>query len=359
MEKAHIIIVSVPKKGFHIMTNNLFFIGLDIAAIDLAASIYQSPDKPVRTKEAIPNNPEGFRLLVSWLTDHHVNKTNSRICMEATGVYSKAVAYYLNSWGFPVSVEPPLKVKRAFLPVGHKTDPVDSRKIAEYAYRYQDELRLWQPKKEIIEKIRQLLVTREQFTKQKVALINIIHAYSKEMVQVALINKVHQETLAQIEKQIVRIDQELNKVIKQDPDIFPKVKNLKTMPGCKMLLAANLIVMTDNFTKLQNPKQLAAFIGIVPYQHQSGSSVFKKPRIRNFGPQYIRKLLRLGSPSVATHNKTFRLYYLGKLAQGKAKALVLNNIANKLIKLACAIARDNIGYIKDHKSIHPMYLKSA
>jgi len=121
------------------MTNNLFFIGLDIAAADLAASIYQSPDQLIRTKEAIPNNPEGFRLLLSWLTDHHVNKTNSRICMEATGVYSKAVACYLTSWGFPVSIEPPLKVKRAFDPVGHKTDPVDSRKIAEYAYRYQDD----------------------------------------------------------------------------------------------------------------------------------------------------------------------------------------------------------------------------
>lgn len=125
-----------------------------------------------------------------------------------------------------------------------------------------------------------------------------------------------------IKKQIVRIDKELNKVIKQDPDIFQKVKNLKTMPGCEMLLAANLIVVTDNFTRLQNPKQSAAFIGIVPYQHQSGS-VFRKPRIRHFGPQYIRKLLRLGSQSVATHNKTFRSYYLRKLTQGKAKALVL------------------------------------
>lgn len=65
MEKAHIIVYSVQKKEFHIMTNNLFFIGLDITAVNLAASIYQSPDKPIRTKEAISNNPKGFRILVS------------------------------------------------------------------------------------------------------------------------------------------------------------------------------------------------------------------------------------------------------------------------------------------------------
>jgi transposase len=63
--------------------------------------------------------------------------------------------------------------------------------------------------------------------------------------------------------------------------------------------------------------------------------------------------------SVAAHDKTFRQYYLRKLAQGKAKALVLNNIANKLLKVSFAMIRNNTGYIKDHCSVHPMYVKSA
>jgi len=127
--------------------------------------------------------------------------------MEATGVYSKALAYHLYLRGFPVSLEIPLKVKRAFSPFGHKTDPVDSRKIAEYAYRYRDELIYWQPKQELLEKIRQLLHLREQLTKQKVALKNASQAYSKEQVQVQvkLIIEAHRETLAQLEKQITQI----------------------------------------------------------------------------------------------------------------------------------------------------------
>jgi transposase len=341
------------------MKKNLFFIGLDIAKANFAASIYQTPDQPIVTEEAIPNNPEGFDLLLLWLKEHHIDKINSHICMESTGVYSQAVAYYLLFQGFPVSIEPPLKVKRAFDPVGHKTDPVDSKQIAEYAYRFQDELTSWQPRNEILEKIRQLLATREQFTKQKVALKNAIQAYAKQRVQVALIKKAYQETLAQIEKQIARIDQELAKLIKQDPEIFQKANNLDSIPGYGMLLAAHLLVITENFTKIQKPKRLAAFIGIVPYQHQSGTSVFKRAKIRHFGPGPSRKLLRLAAQSVATHDVTFRRYYLRKLAQGKAKALVLNNIANKLLKVACAIIQNNTRYIKDYRSIHPMYLKSA
>ena len=341
------------------MKKNLFFIGLDISKADFAASIYQTPDQPIVTKEEIPNNPEGFDQFLLWLKEHHIDKTNSHICMEATGVYSQDVAYYLLFRDFPVSIEPPLKVKRAFDPVGHKTDPVDSKQIAEYAYRFQDELTSWQPRDEILEKIRQLLSVREQFTKQKVALKNAIQAYSKQRVQVTLIRKAQKETLNQIEKQIARIDKELDKLIKQDTSIFQKASNLESIPGYGMLLAAHLLVITENFTKIQKPKRLAAFIGIVPYQHQSGTSVSKRAKIRHFGPGPSRKLLRLAAQSVATHNVTFRRYYLRKLDQGKAKALVLNNIANKLLKVACAVIQNNTRYIKDYRSIHPMYLKSA
>jgi len=341
------------------MKKNLFFIGLDISKADFAASIYKTPGEPIVTKEAIPNDRKGFEMLLLWLNDYHIDKKNCRICMEATGVYSQAISYYLLFQGFPVSVEPPLKVKRAFDPVGHKTDPVDSKQIAEYAYRFQDELTSWQPRDEILEKIRQLLSVREQFTKQKVALKNAIQAYHKQRVQVALIKKAHQETLAQLEKQIARIDKELAKLINQDPGTFQKVNNLKSIPGYGMLLAAHLLVITENFTKIQNYKRLAAFIGIVPYKHQSGTSVCKRAKIRHFGPMPSRKLLRLAAQSVATHDTTFRRYYLRKVAQGKAKALVLNNISNKLLKIACTIIRNNTPYIKDYRSIHPMYLKSA
>jgi len=331
------------------MKKNLFFIGLDISKADFAASIYQTPGQSIVTKEAIPNDPKGFEILLLWLKDHHIDKKNCRICMEATGVYSQAIAYYLLFQGFPVSVEPPLKVKRAFDPIGHKTDPVDSKQIAEYAYRFQDELTSWQPRDEILEKIRQLLSVREQFTKQKVALKNAIQAYSKQRVQVILIKKAQKETLAQIEKQIARIDKELANLIKQDPEILQKANHLKSIPGYGMLLAAHLLVITENFTKIQQSKRLASFVGIVPYQHQSGTSVFKRAKIRHFGPGPSRKLLRLAAQSVATHDVTFRGYYLRKLAQGKAKALVLNNIANKLLKVACAMIRNNTRYIKEHR----------
>jgi len=341
------------------MEKNFYFIGLDMAKETFVASIYHKPNEPIWTKEGLANNQQGYQQLLLWLQEHKIGKDNCQICMEATGVYSQGIAYYLLVQGYKVSVESPLKVKRAFHPAGHKSDPVDARQIAEYAYRFSDQLIPWQPKEELLEKIRQLLSVREQFSKQKVAIKNAMGAYSKQRVQVKLINKAHQETLAQLEKQIARIDKELAKLIREDPDLLSKFNKLDSIPGYGMLLSAHLLVMTGNFHQIQDYKRLAAFVGIVPYQYQSGTSIQKKDRIRPYGPLALRKLLRLAAQSVATHDSTFRSYYLRKLAQGKAKALVLNNIANKLLKVACAMIRNNTRYIKDHCSVHPMYLKST
>ena len=341
------------------MEKNTFFIGLDIACDDFVASIYEAPEKKIITKEAIENNPDGFSMFINWLKQHNIDNSNSVICMEATGVYSEACAHYLAANDFRVSVEPPLKVKRAFDPVGHKTDPVDSRQIAEYAFRYKDELRFWQPKQDVVEKIRQLLTARERFTKQSVMTQNAMKSYEKHVLKVALIEKADQQTLKEFKKHIADIDKELDKLIRQNPIISQMSNQLKSIPGVGLLLAANLIVMTDSFNSISDYRPLAAFVGVCPYQHKSGKSVYRQPHIRTFGPSYARKLLMLAACSVATHNELFRKYYLRKQAEGKAKQLVLNNIANKLLKIACSMIKNNTAYIQNYRSVNPLCLNLA
>ena len=341
------------------MTKIINFIGIDIGAETFVSSIYQSPTSKIATSENIDNTNNGFKVLITWLTQYNVTNANSIICMEATGVYCEALAYYLVAKGYSVAIEPPLKVKRAFDPVGHKTDAVDSKQIAEYAYRYNDELRFWKPKDETIEKIKHLLTAHEQFTKQKVAVKNALNAYEKHITKVPMIIKAHKQTLKQLEKHIADIDKELNRNIHQNPDVFQKTSTLKSISGFGMLLSAHLVAITDGFNTIDNYKSLASFIGIAPYKHQSGISIHKKDRSRKYGPASARKLLRLAAQSVSMHDEQFRKYYLRKLAEGKQKALVLNNIANKLLKIAYAMVKSNNQYIKNYQSVNPMYLKMA
>jgi transposase len=131
---------------------------------------------------------------------------------------------------------------------------------------------------------------------------------------------------------------------------------LKTIPGVAMLLAANLLVVTHGFTQELYYKRLAAYIGICPYKHESGKSVYKKPRSARYGPARLRKLLRLAARSLKTHKKPYQYYFLQKSAQGKESALILNNISNKLLKIMCAIIKSQKPYQENYKSINPCIL---
>ena len=43
-----------------------------------------------------------------------------------------------------------------------KTDKVDAQRIAQYAYRFRDQMRLWEPPREIIQKLAFLSATRQR-----------------------------------------------------------------------------------------------------------------------------------------------------------------------------------------------------
>ena len=48
-----------------------------------------------------------------------------------------------------------------------KNDKIDSKRIAKYAYKNADELRFWQPKREVLQNLRALLVVRERLIRAK------------------------------------------------------------------------------------------------------------------------------------------------------------------------------------------------
>jgi len=332
-----------------------FYVGMDIAKDDFASSIYSPAKGIISTQLDITNDIAGFEQLESWLINHQVSPANSVLCLEATGVYGEALCYWLAAKGYRLAVEPPLKVKRAFKTKSHKNDAVDSRQIAEYAYRFADELRLWHPSDEALERLKTLLLAREQLVVQKTALINTLKSLHKKVVQTPVANKIYEENIERFNAQIGMLEKEIRKEIDQHPDFRTIVRCLDTIPGVGTLLAANFLVATDGFKNelAVQYRKAAAFIGICPYEHASGSSVYKRPRISKYGPARLRKLLHLAARTVVVHNSDFQSYYGFKQNQGKAKSLILNNVANKILKLMCALVRTRRPYVDHYISVNP------
>lgn len=333
-----------------------YFVGVDIASATFVACVGMSPWKVVVRPEEFDNQEDGFVSFLGWLKKHNLPISETVVCMEATGVYGEGLAYFLSATDYAVAVEPPLNIQKKFPSTGNKNDWQDSQNIAEYACRYVDKLSFWQPRNEILEQIKLLLTTRQQLTVQSTAQKNALHAVNRKKVSSPLAKKVHHDMIQQIRKHIKTIDAEVRNLIDNDPTFKQTVLLLISIPGIGMTLAAHLLIMTQHSL---DPRELAAYLGICPYEHKSGSSVNRKSTSRHYGPAAARKLLYLAACSVRTHRKEFKQYFLRKTAEGKPGKLVINNIQNKLLKIACAVLRTQKPFIPNHVSVSPMLLKGA
>lgn len=338
---------------------SLVYAGIDAASDTFAASVFHAPGRCKTAPAPFANSSAGIRQLQDWIRAEGLSPGQVHICVENTGVYSEALCYQLHEAGWRLSLLDPRTLWKAFGDGQPKNDPLDSQKVAEYGFRYADKLRLWQPQEEVVEQIRVVLSTREQLVHQKTATQNSRSTLARKRVQTPAANRALEATVTHLVEQIHALDQELRRLIKSHPTLLQGATLLMSAPGVSWLLSGHFIVLTRGFTEIPRYRPLAQYLGISPNEHTSGSSVRKKPRSRRYGPATIRKLLHLAARSLRTHEAVSHAYFLRKTAAGKPKSLVLNNIANQLLRRLCSMLRHQRPYIPNFQAHDPRLLTLA
>jgi transposase len=334
-----------------------YSVGIDISSESFTVGVITAPGVSVTEPVDHMNDLAGFEQLTDWFVSLGMPREDMIICMEATGVYGEQLCHYLYEHGYRIAVDQPLKIKRAFKISGHKTDAVDSIQIAEYAIRFYDSLNIWEPSEAIVDKVKAILATRELLVRHRTAEKNIRTALRRKKVIPELALLVLDKGIESLTEDILRLENEMSDLISSHPQMRQIMEILKTVPGVQELLAANILVLTNGFTVKKTGKQLASYLRIAPLRHESGKSIYKKPRSPKYGPAIPRKLLHLAARTITTHNPRFRKYFLQKQEQGKDIYLIYNNVANKLLKIMCAMINDPKPYTDQHVSINPSYLK--
>jgi transposase len=204
-----------------------------------------------------------------------------------------------------------------------------------------------------------LLTTREQFVVERAGHHNALLALKRKAVRTTMAEQMHEKAITELKAHILALEAEIQRLIDQNPDFRRMITLLISIPGVGLLLAAHLLVLFQSAPHLCSPKSLAAFIGICPYEDSSGSSIWHTPTSRHYGPPALRKLLFLAALSLRTHNPQFRTYFLRKTQEGKPKKVVINNIANRLLKIIVAVVRSQTEFIPNYRSVNPGRLKTA
>lgn len=329
------------------------YIGIDCAAETFSAALYRSGDGVVASFAPIEQQIEGFVAFEQSLTRHGCKYAQTTICVEATGVYGEHLCYWLQARGWRVVLASPLEVKKSFHHRA-KTDRLDAQQIAEYACRFADRLTIWHPNDAIVEQVGVLLATREQLSGQLTANRNALKAVERKYIDTPAARRIYSQMIAVLKERLTEIEREIKQLINDHPTFGGLVTVLLSAPGVGLLLAANLLVLTRGFRDVLEYRQLASYCGICPYEYQSGSSVHRRARSCGFGPARIRKLLYLASLSVRRNSAEFREYYLRKTAEGKSGRLVINNIANKLLRVLCSMVNNQTPYSQSYRSVKPL-----
>lgn len=305
-------------------------VGIDISKDTFNAAYCEGMSK--WHEQSFSNSNEGRRKLLKWVSGKDVVFT-----MEATGYYHLETALFLQR-SHKVFVSNPMLVKRFSqmrLQRG-KTDRADAKMIADYSSFNEGELRSWEPADGLLGEARALLTVAKQLQQQITQSQNSIHALKQtEAGRSACASLV---SLLRTQRTLLR---------KTEKSIMDAVKAehgemlnaIQSIPGVGPKTAAGLIVCTNGFRHFTNHKQVCAYVGLSPRVYESGTSVKGKGRICKLGNPYLRRCLYLCAVSAMTCNPMMKEYKKSLTDRGKHNKVALVAVANKLLKVAFAIAK--------------------
>lgn len=139
------------------------FVGIDISKTWFDAAVIRLDNPAEVIHQQFCQKPEGYKKMQQWLQQHGVLSNGETLfCMEYTGIYNIGLVHHLVTDNALLWVEMPLRIKKAGGLQRGGDDKAAAVKIAWYALRYQDRVKLWKPADTSIERIKNLMAQRER-----------------------------------------------------------------------------------------------------------------------------------------------------------------------------------------------------
>ncbi|WP_303316290.1 transposase [Flavivirga abyssicola] len=268
------------------------------------------------------------------------------ICTEHTGKYTWSLMHVLINLDCKFYVVNPLHLKRSLGLTRGKNDKVDAIRIAHFIKKNYQDTEIFVPKRDVIQNL-QILVSERKFRIQQRQQLSTknkeLNVLDNRKLAFKLI-KENNKLIKELSVQVKTIEQQIKELIKQDSGLFAINKQLKSIPGIGDVLCWNLIIKTNEFKSIREPRKLACYAGVAPFANTSGTSVFGRNRVSNLADKSLKKLLHLGAMSAIRLNNDLACYYRRKVMEGKNKMSVLNAVRNKIIHIIFALIKNQDFY---------------
>lgn len=296
-------------------------VGIDVSKSRLDVAV-----RPSLEHFSVTNDDEGHQQLRKRLTKMHPE----RIVLEPTGGYEARMVQALVAAKLPVVVVNARQVRNFAQALGRlaKTDGIDADVLAHFGEAIRPEIRPF-PSKERLE-LEALVNRRRQLVNMRAGEIK------RKQTAPAAVQANIDQLIEFLDKQLTDIDDELQKLIKTTPAWREADELLQSVPGVGPVLSSTLTALVPELGKL-NRKQIAALVGVAPYNNDSGQSERKRSTWGGRAP--VRAVLYMAASAARRFNPVIASMYDRLIANGKSPMVALVACMRKLLTILNAMAR--------------------
>lgn len=322
------------------------FIGIDVSKSTIDVFL-----KDKGSHSRFQNNAKGFVAMTSWLARQISGKVSGALFVfEHTGLYSSLLATFLHQNEFRFAMVPGLEIKRSMGITRGKSDKIDAKTIAEYAYEKREKIGLHQMPSNAVTRLKALLSLRERMVKERAAFKKRLGEFSLflERGENDILFEAQERMLVHYDAEIDRIEEEMQKVLHTDKKLDSQYKLATGIKGIGPQTALMLIVLTNGFTRFDTWRKFASYCGIAPFPNSSGKYVGKS-RTSHLANKGMKAILSCCAVCAIRFNPEMRMYYERRIAEGKHEMSTLNIIRNKLLSRVFAAVKRGTPYVDTYK----------
>lgn len=318
-------------------------IGIDVSKDKLDCLWLRDLATGKAKSKVVPNQAGGHQALLTWAVKTlGCPVAELLFVMEATGVYHEALAQALVAAGARVAVVNPARIRDYAKALGQrsKNDQRDSYVISHYGNTQRPAL--WQPEPPAVRELKALLARLEAVEKDARREANRLEKATVSQAS-AIVSDSIRSMLVALTVEQARLEKLIDDHIDGHPTLKQDAALLKSIPGVGAVLSRYL-TMTYRSRDFHRASQMAAYLGLVPVEYESGSSVRGRPRLSKAGSGVIRAKLYMPAVVATRCNQQARELYQRLLRNGKTKMSALGAVMRKLVHMCFGVLKHQQAY---------------
>jgi transposase len=231
-----------------------YYIGIDVSKLTLDVTILHEEESssPTTVYYKIENNEKS---IAHFVKKRLVTCPCEQIlfCFEDTGIYALPLAYYLNDNKIACWQVAAIEIKRSKGITRGKSDKIDSKDIAFYAYTHMHKFHPSRISAKSIQQLRLLFTEREKVLKSLPSFEKTSENkdfISKDVFKI--VSSINKTVVKQLKASLKRIEEKMLSIIAAEEKLKQQYGLLTSIPDIGMQTAVYLLIATKCFDAFEN-----------------------------------------------------------------------------------------------------------